>query len=56
MADTQTPKVKLDWSRLLVFDQAPATIVDAEAAARLHDPRLAKLGGKPSKVGIRTPV
>ena len=47
MADTQTPKVKLDWSRLLVFDQAPATVVDAEAAGRVHDPRLAKLGIKP---------
>jgi hypothetical protein len=56
MADTQAPKVKLDWSRLLVFDQAPATVVDAEAASRLNDPRLAKLGGKPSRVGIRIPV
>ena len=54
MADTQTPKIKLDWSRLFIFDQAPRTPVDAEAAARLTDPRLAKVGGvKPGKVGIR---
>ena len=52
MSDVQNPKIRLDWSRLLVFDQAPSTAVDAEAASRLTDPRLAKVGGKP-KVGIR---
>jgi hypothetical protein len=52
MSDVQNPKVRLDWSRLLVFDKAPATAVDAEAASRLIDPRLAKVGEKP-KVGIR---
>jgi len=56
MSDAQAPKVKLDWSRLLVFDQAQATVADAEAASRLNDPRLAKLGGKPTRVGIRLPV
>jgi hypothetical protein len=56
MSNHQTPKVTLDWSRLLVFDQAPATVVDAEAASRLNDPRLAKLGTKPSKLGIRLPA
>ena len=52
MSDAQNPKVRLDWSRLLIFDKAPATAVDAEAASRLIDPRLAKVGSKP-KVGIR---
>ena len=52
MSDVPNPKVRLDWSRLLIFDQAPATVVDAEAASRLIDPRLAKIGSKP-KVGIR---
>ena len=52
MPDTRTAKVKLDWSRLLIFDQAPATEVDVESAAKLTDPRLAKTGGKP-EVGLR---
>jgi hypothetical protein len=52
MADTQTPKVKLDWSRLFIFDKTSATPVDAEAAGRLTDPRLAKIGPKPTK-GVR---
>jgi hypothetical protein len=52
MSDVPNPKVRLDWSRLLIFDKAPATAVDPEAASRLIDPRLAKVGGKP-KVGIR---
>ena len=41
------PKVKLDWSRLLGFDQASTKVADADAAAHLHDPRLAMLGVKP---------
>lgn len=53
MSDVQNPKVKLDWSRLLIFDQGPARTVDAEVACRLTDPRLAKIGGKPGSVGIR---
>jgi hypothetical protein len=53
MPGTRTPKVNLDWSRLLVFDQAPAIDVGAEAAARLIDPRLAKLGLKPVKTGMK---
>src|SRR3989442_13481980 len=52
MADTHTPKVKLDWSRLLGFDQTSTTPVDAEAAGRLTDPRLGQIGPKPTK-GIR---
>ena len=52
MSETWTTRIKLDWSRLLGFDQAPPTPPDAEAAARLTDPRLAKVGNKP-KSGIR---
>ena len=56
MPNNQTaPKVTLDWSRLLMFDQARSAEVDAEAAARLTDPRLAKVGIKP-KTGLRLPV
>ena len=47
MADTHTPKVKLDWSRLLVFDQAQLNSADAKESGRLHDPRLGKIGMKP---------
>ena len=53
MSDAQTPKVKLDRSRLLGFDQTPETPVDAEAAARLTDPRLAKIGFPKPKPGFR---
>jgi len=55
MADTQVPKVKLDWSRLLGFDQTSTTPVDADTAGRLTDPRLAKIGPKPTK-GLRVAV
>ena len=44
-AKTTLPKVKLDWSRLLGFDQA-APSDDQRPAPRLSDPRLAKLGAK----------
>jgi hypothetical protein len=37
--------IKLDWSRLLGFDQA-AHSADEGAANQLNDPRLAKLGAK----------
>ena len=47
MRQIQTSKVSLDWSRLLVFDQAPATTVDATMTVKLTDPRLTKLGEKP---------
>jgi hypothetical protein len=58
MSDTQTPKVKLDWSRLLGFDQAAATAAEpATPATRLNDPRLAKLGAKfGGKPGLRAPA
>lgn len=58
MSDTQTPKVKLDWTRLLGFDQAVAAAPEAAApATRLNDPRLAKLGAKfGGKPGLRAPA
>ena len=47
--------IKLDWSRLLGFDQAPRSSDDS-IAIRLQDPRLAKLGAKfGSKLGGRRP-
>ena len=46
MADTQTPKVKLDWSRLVIFDQANLNTTDAKESGRLHDPRFGKIGTK----------
>jgi hypothetical protein len=56
MSNDQTPKIKLDWSRLLGFDQATPGSADA-GALRLNDPRLAKLGLKPgSKPGLRAPI
>ncbi|MFO1060662.1 MAG: hypothetical protein U1E53_27275 [Dongiaceae bacterium] len=56
MSDVETPKIKLDWSRLLGFDQAPAGAGSAPAT-RLNDPRLAKLGAKfGGKPGLRAPV
>ena len=56
MSDARTSKVKLDWSRLLGFDQAASASDDA-GAMRLNDPRLAKLGSKIGpKPGIRLPA
>jgi hypothetical protein len=47
--------VKLDWSRLLGFDQA-VRISDEAAAPRLNDPRLIKMGAKfGGKLGGRRP-
>jgi len=44
-SETSAPKIPLDWSRLLGFDQAePAG--DKLAPAKLGDPRLAKVGAK----------
>ena len=51
MADTgkltsaNTTSIKLDWSRLLGFDQA-AQSADEAGASQFNDPRLAKLGAK----------
>jgi hypothetical protein len=56
MSNDQTPKINLDWSRLLGFDQATPGCADASAIP-LIDPRLAKLGLKPgSKGGFRQPI
>jgi hypothetical protein len=47
-------KVKLDWSKLLGFDQATRSET-AQDAQRLTDPRMAKLGGKSgSKPGFKS--
>jgi hypothetical protein len=56
MSDKQAPKVKLDWSRLLGFDQAAPS--DGQSAAlQIADPRLARVGAKfGGKTGVRTPV
>ena len=44
-SETTAPKIQLDWSRLLGFDQAePAS--DKPAPTKLSDPRLAKVGAK----------
>jgi hypothetical protein len=54
MSDAQPPKVKLDWSRLLGFDQAPPADI---AAARLGNASLVKVGSKVgAKQGLRSPV
>ena len=45
MADTRTLKVKLDWSRLLGFEQAISNAGEADAI-RPNDPRLARIGAK----------
>jgi hypothetical protein len=51
--ETAPPTIKLDWSRLLGFDQAVQSC-DEDAAKRLNDPRLIKLGAKfGCKKGIR---
>ena len=42
---TALPTIKLDWSRLLGFDQAVRSGDDL-AAMKLNDPRLIKLGAK----------
>jgi hypothetical protein len=45
MHDAGKSPIPLDWKRLLGFDQAAATSEES-AAAKLTDPRLAKLGAK----------
>ena len=44
-SETAPPTLKLDWSRLLGFDQAVRS-TDEAAALKLNDPRLIKLGAK----------
>ncbi len=49
----EKPVVKLDWSRLLGFNQSEP-IADAKEAGQLNDPRLAKIGAKfGTKCGYR---
>ena len=60
MANDQNPKIKLDWSRLFGFDQAPRP-GGSDDATRLANPRLTKLGAKVggklgAKQGIRLAV
>jgi len=46
-------KAKLDWSKLLGFDQTTRSETE-QGAQRLTDPRMAKLGGKiGTKSGLR---
>jgi hypothetical protein len=53
--ETKAPKLKLEWSRLLGFDQAVRN-TDEEAAKRLNDPRMIHLGAKfGCKLGGRRP-
>ena len=49
------PKVRLDWSRLLGFDQAEPSAEKPEQA-KLGDPRLAKLGAKSGSKSGSKPV
>lgn len=54
-SETKVPSVKLEWSRLLGFDQAVRTR-DEEAGKRLNDPRMIRLGAKfGCKLGGRRP-
>ena len=45
MSNNRTPEVKLDWSRLLGFDQAAPAEADV-GTLRPSDRRLVKLGAK----------
>ena len=47
--DNISPKVKLDWSKLLGFDQI-AVIDGSPETTQLVAPTLSKLGGKPSTI------
>ncbi len=54
MTDAKPAKVKLDWARLLGFDQANPS----ERAAQAGELRMTKVGNKPgtkfgSKVGVK---
>ncbi len=53
MSEARTPKVKLDWSRLLGFDAAGSAGEQGEAT-RLSNTRLGKIGVKLGpKPGLR---
>jgi hypothetical protein len=55
-SETAPTTIKLDWTRLLGFDQAVRSGDDA-AAKKLNDPRLIKLGAKfGGKPGFRSAV
>ena len=60
MSEGKAVKVKLDWSRLLGFDQAGPSAFSPDAD-KLRDPCLTKLGTKPgvksvAKFGIKVGV
>ena len=56
MSKKQAPTIKLDWSRLLGFDQVEPPAANT-SEARLSAPRLAKLGSKVgTKTGFRTRI
>jgi endosialidase-like protein len=56
------PTVRLDWSRLLAFDQAEAEpMIEKPTPTKLGEPRLAKIGAKfgskpPSDVRLKTDI
>ncbi len=55
-----TPKIPLDWTRLLGFDQADP-VAEKTGPAKLSDPRLARLGAKvggkkPSDLRLKTDI
>jgi len=53
-AGSKQQTVKLDWTRLLGFDQVGHDF-DRASTVKLSDPRLVKLGLKPGvKVGVKT--
>jgi hypothetical protein len=55
MTTNPNPQIKLDWSRLLGFDQAAAGPKDGPV--QLADPRLVRLGAKfGNKPGLRIAV
>ena len=59
-SDSNTPKIPLDWSRLLGFDLAEP-VQQTSLPARLADARLGKLGAKigkkpPSDLRLKTDI
>lgn len=55
MTANPNPQIKLDWSRLLGFDQAAAGPKDGPV--QLADPRLVRLGAKlGNKPGLRIAI
>ena len=56
MSEVKSVKVKLDWTRLLGFDQADSTSANPETA-KLQDQRFVKFGQKAgSKLGVKVGV